>query len=1207
MKALLHILIFILLLTQQYYSQWTNQNPVPDGNDLENVFFINDNIGWIVGSDGFIMKTTNTGIDWIHQNSGTVNDLKEIKFIDIETGWAVGDSGIIIKTTNGGLDWTSLSSGTTNNMWSLHFLNSDTGWVVGWGGTILKTTNGGNSWTSQNVFTHYDLFSVCFVNDSTGWAVGVTNANTNRTSTDSCLILKTTNRGESWFKQGEELFTPYDTRNTAFLTVEFIDESNGFVGGGTKPNDYRRVAKTTNGGEIWIESNLNISESEEFERENENLSWSWYWGGVQDIFFKDINNGFFVKGSLNCSWGGIRMTTNGGQNWVSKFSGGNDDTFNSVFVTDAGVGFVVEFGGRIIMTKDNDTNWVQLFSGNFHEEIYDIFFVNDSVGWAAGGRYHSCHGSNQNVIYKTTNSGIIWKTQLFDGLPSVGLVVVYFYDELRGWASGDGGFYTTTDGGENWIKINNSLFFRDIYFINQDTGWATNNGISKSTDGGITWVQKSSINSSCVYVLDINNGWSVGQNGSILKSTDGGESWISKTSGTSANLNLIRFIDNNIGICIGDSGVVLVSTDGGENWTNKIGPALCNLNFINSTTVWGATTGGELYKTTDFGDTWIAQNTSIGGVTSFFISENKGWVAEDNNIYYYYTEPTAPTPPTNLSAIADTFSVTLNWIDNSSNENGFLVERKDGDSLSVNPYVGIDTVLSDMTSAIDTGLPYNTTYTYRVFAYNSIGNSDYTNIRQVVTLNVAPFSPTSLTAVADTFSVELSWTDNSDNETGFVLERKDGDSLSVNPFIRIDTVLANITSVVDTGLTPNTIYIYRVFAYNNIGSSFYSNLSQITTISLPLKFQLTVSLLDGWNMVSIPGLHPLNQNVSTWWSGKDPSSSVFKFNGSYQMATTVEPGTGYWMKNLGNQTYSTGDEWPASGILAVQHDPINANIGWNLIGGYEYNAAVSGITTTPLGLQDSPVYGYSGTYQIVDYMIPGYGYWIKLSGNGLINLPEQSYKGSAKIAGYIKEDWGNIILTDAETNSFTLYAVKGEVELDRYELPPAPMAGMFDIRFSSGRIAEDINGSVKTIDVSGVKYPLIVRVEGMDVRLMDETGKTINVNLKSGEDIMINDATIQKLMVTGEMIPTAYALEQNYPNPFNPSTVIEFSLPEDVSNVKLSIYNTLGEKVAELVNTNLVAGKYQYQWNAKNVATGMYIYELQTDKFVSVKKMVLLK
>ena len=143
--------------------------------------------------------------------------------------------------------------------------------------------------------------------------------------------------------------------------------------------------------------------------------------------------------------------------------------------------------------------------------------------------------------------------------------------------------------------------------------------------------------------------------------------------------------------------------------------------------------------------------------------------------------------------------------------------------------------------------------------------------------------------------------------------------------------------------------------------------------------------------------------------------------------------------------------------------------------------------------------------------------------------------------------------------------------------------------------------------MSGVIYPLTVRVDNMDIRLQDETGMTINVSLKSGEDLVISDATIQKLMVSSQLIPEEYALEQNYPNPFNPSTVIEFSLPENVGNVKLSIYNTLGEKVAELVNTSLTAGKYQYQWNAQNVATGMYIYELRTDKFVSVKKMLLLK
>ncbi len=365
-------------------------------------------------------------------------------------------------------------------------------------------------------------------------------------------------------------------------------------------------------------------------------------------------------------------------------------------------------------------------------------------------------------------------------------------------------------------------------------------------------------------------------------------------------------------------------------------------------------------------------------------------------------------------------------------------------------------------------------------------------------------------------------------------------------------------------------------------------------------------------MVSIPGLHPTDQNVNTWWAFRDVGANVFRYAGGYQSVTDAVPGIGYWMKHAGALTYNTGEEWPAGGIQTVPHDPIAGASGWNLFGGYELSVTAANVTTNPPGLQSGPIYKYSGGYQTATTLDPGYGYWIKLNAAGQIIIPESMAKG--EVVEYFPEEWGRIILTDATGINYTLYAVKGDspdggarVNLDDYELPPAPPTGMFDIRFNSGRIAENINSSVKTIDMSGVTYPLTVRVEGMDIRLMDESGKILNVNLKDGEDVVISESTLQKLMVSGELVPAQYALEQNYPNPFNPITVIEFSLPEDVSNVKLTIYNMLGEKITDIVNTSLKAGKYQYQWNASNVATGMYIYELRTDKFVSVKKMLLLK
>ncbi len=90
-------------------------------------------------------------------------------------------------------------------------------------------------------------------------------------------------------------------------------------------------------------------------------------------------------------------------------------------------------------------------------------------------------------------------------------------------------------------------------------------------------------------------------------------------------------------------------------------------------------------------------------------------------------------------------------------------------------------------------------------------------------------------------------------------------------------------------------------------------------------------------------------------------------------------------------------------------------------------------------------------------------------------------------------------------------------------------------------------------------------------------------------------------------MPTEFSLYQNYPNPFNPSTTIKFALPVD-SKVVLEVYNTLGEKVAELVNKNMAAGYHQVQLNGSGLASGVYIYRIRTGNgIIFTKKLMLLK
>ncbi len=89
-------------------------------------------------------------------------------------------------------------------------------------------------------------------------------------------------------------------------------------------------------------------------------------------------------------------------------------------------------------------------------------------------------------------------------------------------------------------------------------------------------------------------------------------------------------------------------------------------------------------------------------------------------------------------------------------------------------------------------------------------------------------------------------------------------------------------------------------------------------------------------------------------------------------------------------------------------------------------------------------------------------------------------------------------------------------------------------------------------------------------------------------------------------IPLQYGLDQNYPNPFNPSTYIKFQLPEG-GNVKITVFDILGKEVASLINEKMEAGYHNVEFNASDLASGLYIYKMESGNFTDVKKMMLIK
>ena len=89
-------------------------------------------------------------------------------------------------------------------------------------------------------------------------------------------------------------------------------------------------------------------------------------------------------------------------------------------------------------------------------------------------------------------------------------------------------------------------------------------------------------------------------------------------------------------------------------------------------------------------------------------------------------------------------------------------------------------------------------------------------------------------------------------------------------------------------------------------------------------------------------------------------------------------------------------------------------------------------------------------------------------------------------------------------------------------------------------------------------------------------------------------------------IPKKFVLFQNYPNPFNPVTHIRFGLPK-ISDVKIELYNILGQWVVTLLEERKPAGYHVINFDASQFATGVYIYRIEADKFVKSKKMLLIK
>lgn len=189
--------------------------------------------GWIAGNKGTLLQTNNGGTTWTAAVTNTKENLNALYFTNENAGWAVGDVGTILRTADGGTTWSPISGVTDKNLRQVFFVNDSIGWASGSNGTLLQYKN--TSWTTLKSGVTAQLNGLFFLDAMTGYAVGAENK-----------ILKTVDGGITWAAQTSPL-----AATVVLNAVYFIDANNGWIVGTTGA-----ILRTTDGGLNWKKINM---------------------------------------------------------------------------------------------------------------------------------------------------------------------------------------------------------------------------------------------------------------------------------------------------------------------------------------------------------------------------------------------------------------------------------------------------------------------------------------------------------------------------------------------------------------------------------------------------------------------------------------------------------------------------------------------------------------------------------------------------------------------------------------------------------------------------------------------------------------------------------------------------------------------------------------------------------------------------------------
>ncbi|MBS1536741.1 MAG: T9SS type A sorting domain-containing protein [Bacteroidetes bacterium] len=386
------------------------------------------------------------------------------------------------------------------------------------------------------------------------------------------------------------------------------------------------------------------------------------------------------------------------------------------------------------------------------------------------------------------------------------------------------------------------------------------------------------------------------------------------------------------------------------------------------------------------------------------------------------------------------------------------------------------------------------------------------------------------------------------------------------------------------------------------GRSFTIRDARITSFLIEYTLPKVVAfpvINKGWNLLSLPVL-PSDLRATSIYPNAVGGQPFRFYQQSYQNETVLSAGVGYFIK-YGQYLDSKIAGTKINRINSTMN-PVRLTPGWNTIGGLSVPVNVKDIDFDPYNtsIPNKPiksVWGYRTDrgYFETSEIVPGLGYWIKVTDDGYLKLTAPTgIKYSDDIDNEKQEIINNstkLKISDNAQHSNELYMSKVN-DVTAFELPPVPPFGMFDTRFTNNANAENVTSP--TVRFQGVEYPLAISIDcpKESYQVIDiVTGKSLGTINQTNSTVIITNKNVEAVKLLKSDTPLTGSMLQTVPNPTSGNTTVQYIVPQN-GFVTVKVYNMLGIEVAMLVQEYKNADTYSVPFTSSTLPSGQYTVKM---------------